>query len=41
MAGVAIVRTVLRIGQAIDELELIAIAGEPNDFRDQVVYLPL
>jgi hypothetical protein len=41
MAGVAILRTVLTIGQAIGELELIALAGEPDDFRDQVVYLPL
>ena len=41
MAGVSILRTVLTIGQAIDELELVALAGEPDDFRDQVVYLPL
>jgi hypothetical protein len=41
MPGVAILRTLLSIGQAIKELELIALAGNPDDFRDQVVYLPL
>jgi predicted nuclease of predicted toxin-antitoxin system len=41
MPGVAILRTLLTIGQAIHELELIALAGEPDDVRDQVIYLPL
>jgi hypothetical protein len=41
MPGVAILRTILTIGQAIDELELIAIVGEAEDLRDQVIYLPL
>lgn len=41
MPGVAILRTILTIGQAISELEVIAIAGISDDFRDQVVYLPL
>src|SRR5438067_12060064 len=41
MPGVAILRIVLSIGQAVTELELIACAGEPDDLRDQVVYLPL
>jgi predicted nuclease of predicted toxin-antitoxin system len=41
MPGVAILRTLLSIGQAIDELELVALAGNPEDFRDQVHYLPL
>ena len=40
MPGVAILRIVLTIGLAIDELELIADAGTPDDFRDQVVFLP-
>src|SRR5207253_3566839 len=40
MPGVAILRTLLTIGQAINELELIARAGEPDDLRDQVIYLP-
>src|SRR6266852_5260630 len=41
MPGVAILRILLTIGAAIDELELIAIAGNPDDFRDQVIYLPM
>ena len=41
MPGVAVLRTILTIGQAIDELELIALAGNSDDLRDQVVYLPL
>jgi hypothetical protein len=41
MPGVAILRVVLTIGQAIQELELIALAGNPEDFRDQVIYLPM
>ncbi len=31
----------LSVGQFIDELELIAKAGEPSDFSDRVTYLPL
>jgi predicted nuclease of predicted toxin-antitoxin system len=41
MPGVAILRILLTIGQAINELELIALVGNPDDFRDQVIYLPL
>lgn len=41
MAGVAILRILLTIGQAINELELIAIVGNPEDLRDQVIYLPI
>ncbi|MFO0966625.1 MAG: DUF5615 family PIN-like protein [Gemmataceae bacterium] len=41
MPGVAILRTILTLGQAVRELELIALAGEAIDFRDQVVYLPM
>jgi len=41
MPGVAILRTVLTIGKAIDELEILAIAGSAEDLRDQVIYLPL
>jgi hypothetical protein len=33
MPGVAILRIVLTIGQAINELELIALAGNPDDLR--------
>jgi predicted nuclease of predicted toxin-antitoxin system len=39
--GVAILRTLLTIGQAVKELEFIALAGNPEDFRDQVIYLPM
>jgi hypothetical protein len=41
MPGVAILRVLLTIGEAINELELIAIAGRPDDFTDQVIYLPI
>jgi hypothetical protein len=41
MPGVAILRTLLTIGQAITEVELIAVAGNPDDLRDQVIYLPM
>src|SRR5437588_12813378 len=34
MHGVAILRILLTIGQAINELEIIALAGNPDDFRD-------
>ncbi len=41
MPGVAILRILLTIGQAINEREVIALAGIPEDFRDQVIYLPM
>jgi predicted nuclease of predicted toxin-antitoxin system len=41
MPGVAILRILLTIGQAINELEVIALAGNPEDLRDQVIYLPM
>jgi predicted nuclease of predicted toxin-antitoxin system len=41
MPGVAILRVFLTIGQASRELEIIALAGNPDDFRDQVIYLPM
>jgi hypothetical protein len=41
MRGVAILRILLSIGQAVNELELIALAGNPDNLRDQVVYLPV
>ena len=31
----------ITIGQCIDDLELIAIATEPEDWRERVMYLPL
>src|SRR5579859_7324321 len=41
MPGVAILRILLTIGQAVSELELIALAAHPDDLKDQVIYLPL
>ena len=41
MPGVAILRIILAIGQATNELHLIGLAGDAKDFRDQVIYLPL
>ena len=41
MPGVAILRILLSIGQAINQLELITVAANPDDFRDQVIYLPI
>ena len=41
MPGVAILRTILTIGQAVNEVELVAIAGDPDDVRGLVLYLPL
>jgi predicted nuclease of predicted toxin-antitoxin system len=41
MPGVAILRRFMTIGQAIQELELVAAVGTPDDFQDLVVYLPL
>lgn len=29
------------IGQCVRDLELLALAGEPEDFRGQILYLPL
>jgi hypothetical protein len=41
MPGVAIQRILVTIGQAINELELLASAASPDDLKDQVIYLPL
>jgi predicted nuclease of predicted toxin-antitoxin system len=41
MPGVVILRTLLTIGHAISELEYIALVGNPDDLRDQVIYLPI
>ena len=41
MPGVAILRILLSIGQAVNELEFIALAGIRDDLRVQVVYLPV
>src|SRR5262249_14909560 len=41
MPGVVILRISLTIGTAIKELEVVALAGMPQDFDCNVVYLPL
>jgi predicted nuclease of predicted toxin-antitoxin system len=41
MPGVIILRTVLSIGQAIRELEVVALAGNADDLLSQVIYLPI
>jgi predicted nuclease of predicted toxin-antitoxin system len=41
MPGVAILRILLTIGHAIKELEILALAGNPEDLQDQVIYLPI
>jgi hypothetical protein len=39
--GVAYGHQRLPIGQCIDSLELFAKAGEPEEYRNQVIYIPL
>ncbi len=39
--GVVLIRPGTSMGEIIGELVLAADAGRPEDFRDQVVYLPL
>ena len=34
-------QTEVTIGKCVEDLELIAVAGEPEDHRDRVVYLPI
>jgi hypothetical protein len=41
MPGVVVCGKSVTIGQAIDDLELIACCSDPDDFRDQVKFLPL
>lgn len=41
MPGVLVRRQALPLGQSIDELQLIAVCGDAEDFRDQVRFLPL
>lgn len=41
MPGLIILRSRLSIGQAIGELEYAIQVGVPDDFRDQVIHLPL
>lgn len=39
--GVLLIRFGTALGAVIAELELLSMAGHPDDFRDQVVYIPL
>lgn len=41
MPGVFVVPTSMPIGEAIDELSLVAEASEPDEWADRVLYLPL
>lgn len=41
MPGVLVVPTTMPIGAAIEELSTIAVASEPDEWADRVVYLPL
>jgi len=34
-------QTRLPLGQVIDDLEILAKAGDPEDFENQVIYLPI
>jgi hypothetical protein len=39
--GILIPRPNATFGQVLDELILIALAGQPDDFRDRIRYVPL
>lgn len=41
MPGVFVVPTSMPIGEAIDELSLVAEVSEPDEWADRVLYLPL
>ena len=41
MPGVFVIPEDMSIGQTIKELELIALASDPDDWHDQVIFLPL
>ena len=41
MPGVFVLPERRPIGQAITELELLVLATEPDEWRDQVIFLPL
>lgn len=40
-SGVLLIRYATALGTVIAELELLSAAGEPEDFRDQIRYIPL
>ena len=39
--GIILIRPGTNIGEIIDELVLITEVGQPDDFRDQIRYIPL
>jgi hypothetical protein len=39
--GVLVVAPAMGIGQLLDELILLAVASEPNEYQDLIVFLPL
>jgi Domain of unknown function (DUF5615) len=41
MPGLFVLPEGVRVGAAVEELELIALASDPKDWRDQVIFLPL
>jgi hypothetical protein len=41
MPGIIVIPEFMSIGEAVKELEILALASEPDEWRDQVVYLPL
>lgn len=41
MPGIIEVHRSTPLGQAIDELEIMIVAGQPSDFENQVRYIPL
>lgn len=41
MPGVILVPNLLAIGQALTDLEIAIGAGNPEDFADQVTYIPI
>ena len=41
MPGVILIPTTLAIGEALRDLEIAIGAGEPDDFKDRVTFIPL
>jgi len=41
MSGVILIPTTLGIGPALSDLEIAIGAGEPDDFKDRVTFIPL
>jgi len=41
MLGLFVISQRMSIGQAVSELEVVALASEPHEWHDQVIFLPL